>query len=141
MRRRSSAIASSGMSTRKRRISVSLDINQPPGSETTDGRTGWLRPEVPGQGPSPAPAEQLVPSHDRGPGRRIAPVTSLVRTLDRTEQRCDGVMLRSSGAAGLGSLLGFRGQRGLFAAVEHLVDPGREYASYQWRHDEQPHLA
>ena len=56
MRRRRSAIASPGMSTRKERISLSLDTSPTSlGSLTTaDDR---LRPGVPGQRPIPAPAD------------------------------------------------------------------------------------
>src|SRR6516225_12136408 len=86
MRCRRSAIASSGMSTRKGRISVSPDISNLPDWLMTVGRTG--RPRGPGQGPSPAPAEQLAPPHDGGSGGRIAPVTFLVRTPAWVGQPC-----------------------------------------------------
>src|SRR6516165_8566383 len=82
MRRCRSAITSPGISTRKGRISVSLDMSLTSLDwlTTTDGRTGRLRPDVPGQRPIPAPAELALP-HDCRPGGRAAPVTSLVCTL------------------------------------------------------------
>ena len=57
-------------------VSTSLDW-----LTTTDGWTGRLRHEVPGQWRPPAPAELAVRPQDSGSGGRVAPVTCLVCTL------------------------------------------------------------
>src|SRR5262245_40201674 len=79
-RRRRSVIASSGMSTRKGRISAPLDIRSPPPWDlltTADGRTGRLLADAQSGG-SPVPTEKVGTASRWRIGRAVAPETSLV---------------------------------------------------------------